>query len=85
MSTILRKLSSRKLWLAVSGVATGIALILGASSTDITKVSGAVTALVSVAVYLITEGKVDAAAVAKAVESTQDAVSAVTEDKTNGG
>ena len=28
---------------------------------------------------------VDAAAVAKAVESTQDAVSAVTEDKTNGG
>lgn len=74
MKKILKKLTSRKLWMAIAGVATGIALALGAEATDISTVAGAVTSVVSVAVYIITEGKVDAEGVKNAVESVQDAV-----------
>jgi biopolymer transport protein ExbB/TolQ len=78
MSAILRKLSSRKLWLAIAGVATGIAVALGASSGDISTVAGAVTAIVSVVTYIVTEGKIDAEGVKTAVEAAQSAVGAVT-------
>ena len=81
--SILKKLASRKLWLAVAGVATGIALALGASQSEVTTVAGAVTAILSVVTYIITEGRVDAAAVKTAVESTQSAVGAV-EGESNG-
>lgn len=60
---ILKKLTSRKLWLALAGVATGIAVILGVDGSEITTVAGAVTALASVITYIMTEGKIDAAAV----------------------
>ena len=55
-STIIQKLSSRKLWLAIAGVATGIALALGVQTSEITTVAGAVTAIVSVVTYIVTEG-----------------------------
>lgn len=79
MQTILRKLSSRKLWLAIAGVAAGIAMALGVDTSDITTVAGAITAIVSVATYIVTEGKIDAAAVKRAIEGTQEAMEAVGE------
>lgn len=72
MSEILRKLTSRKLWLALAGVATGVAMVLGVEGSEITNVAGAVTAIASVITYIITEGKVDAAAVKTAIEATQN-------------
>ncbi len=57
----IRKLTSRKFWLAVAGVATGVAVALGADATEIEAVAGTITALVSAVGYIITEGKVDAA------------------------
>lgn len=77
MKEIIRKLSSRKLWLALAGVATGVAMVLGVDSTEITSVAGAITALASVITYIITEGRVDAEAVKNAVESTQEAVNTI--------
>jgi len=82
MSNIIRKLTSRKLWLAIAGVATGIAMALGASTSEISTVAGAVTAIISVVTYIITEGKIDAASVKTAVETTQDAVTTITETGT---
>ncbi|MBR2894988.1 MAG: hypothetical protein IKC03_04945 [Oscillospiraceae bacterium] len=58
---MIRKFISRKLWMSVAGVATGVAMILGASTSEISDLAGAVTALASVVTYIITEGKVDAA------------------------
>jgi phage shock protein PspC (stress-responsive transcriptional regulator) len=81
MSEIIRKLTSRKLWLALAGVATGIAVILGVDGSEITSVAGAVTALASVITYIITEGKVDAAAVKNAVEATQSLIDNEGNDK----
>ena len=74
MKEILRKLSSRKLWMAIAGVATGIAMALGVDSTEIGTVAGAVTALVSVVTYIYVEGKVDAEGVKNVIVATQEAV-----------
>lgn len=71
------KLTSRKLWMAIAGVATGIAMVLGVDGSEISTVAGAVTTLVSVVVYIITEGKIDAEGVKVAIEQTQVAVDAI--------
>jgi phage shock protein PspC (stress-responsive transcriptional regulator) len=77
MKEMLRKLSSRKLWLALAGVATGVSMALGIDSSDVQAVAGAVTTLTSVLAYIITEGRVDATRVAFAVESAQEAAEVV--------
>lgn len=77
MDNIIRKLTSRKLWMALAGVVTGIALALGADNSDVETVAGAVTALASAVTYIITEGKVDAESVKNAVVSTQEAVDVI--------
>jgi hypothetical protein len=77
MNQILRKLSSRKLWLALAGIATGIAMVLGANSNDISTVAGAMTAIASVATYIITEGKIDAEGVKNAIIEIQDGIETI--------
>ena len=73
MSKIIQKLTSRKLWMALAGVATGIALVLGVDGGDISNVAGAVTAVASVITYIVTEGRIDAESVKNALESAEDA------------
>lgn len=68
-----RKLSSRKLWAAVAGIVTGLAMVFGLDEGTISSVAGAVVSVASVLAYIITEGKVDAEGVKKAVEDVQDA------------
>ena len=75
---ILKKLISRKLWVAVIGVLMGVSMIFGVDPNVAETVSGAVVAVVSVVAYIITEGKIDAAAVGDAAQKVQDAVDAVT-------
>lgn len=74
MNNILRKLSSRKLWMAIAGIATGIAMALGADASEVSEVAGAVTAIVSVVTYIIVEGKVDAESVKSAIIEVDDAM-----------
>ena len=77
MKEILRKLSSRKLWMAIAGVASGIAMALGVDATEIGTVAGAVTALISIVTYIYVEGKVDAEGVKNAVVAVQEAVDVI--------
>ena len=72
-----KKLTSRKLWAALAGIVTGIAMVFGLDEGIITDVAGAVTALASVIAYIVTEGKIDAEAVKNAIEVTQEAVEGV--------
>jgi hypothetical protein len=72
MSEILRKLSSRKLWMALAGIATGVAMALGADASEVSEVAGAVTAIVSVVTYIMVEGKIDAEGVKNAIVEIQD-------------
>ena len=60
-----QKLSSRKLWAAIAGIVTGLAMVFGLDESTISSVAGAVVSATSVASYIITEGKVDAAGVKK--------------------
>jgi phage shock protein PspC (stress-responsive transcriptional regulator) len=80
MNEILRKLSSRKLWMAIAGVATGIAMALGVDSGEIGTVAGAVTALVSVVTYVMVEGKIDAESVKNAIVVMQEAADVIEGD-----
>lgn len=73
MKTILKKLSSRKLWAAIAGIATGLAMVFGLDENIISTVAGAVTALASVVAYIYAEGKIDAEAVKAALEAAQKA------------
>lgn len=73
MAKIIQKLSSRKLWMAIAGIATGVSMILGVDGGDITNIAGAVTALVSAVSYIITEGKIDAESVKNAIVEIEEA------------
>ena len=67
-----RKLSSRKLWAAIAGVVTGLAMVFKLDESTISSVAGAVVSMASVVSYIITEGKVDAESVKKAMGDPAD-------------
>lgn len=77
MKKILSKLTSRKLWLAIAGLAAGAAMALGVDAGDVSAVAGAVTALTSVVTYIVTEGRLDAAGIKTAAEKLQQAADAL--------
>lgn len=77
MNEFLRKLSSRKLWTCLLGIASGIAIAFGVDQDTVGVVAGAVVAFGSTASYIITEGRIDAAAVGSTAQKVQDAIDAV--------
>ena len=79
MKEILRKLSSRKLWTALAGIAAGLALAFGLDQEAVASTAGAVVSVVSVVTYIVTEGRIDAEGVKKAIEDTQAAVEDIEE------
>lgn len=55
-----RKLTSRKLWVAVAGMVTGLILAFGGSEAAAETVSGCILSAASVIAYIIGEGLADA-------------------------
>ena len=68
------KLTSRKFWVTLIGVACGIACLFGADSRSVELISGALLTLVPTVVYIITEGKIDAQSAKKIASSVSDAL-----------
>lgn len=58
---IMRKLSSRKLWVAVAGFVSGLILAFGGAESTAATVSGVILQGASVLGYLLAEGLTDAA------------------------
>lgn len=56
-----RKLTSRKLWVAVAGFVSGLVVALGGSESTAATVSGVILQGASVIGYLLAEGLADAA------------------------
>lgn len=83
MKSVLKKLSSRKLWTALAGLAAGLALAFGLDQEAVSAAAGAVVSVVSVVTYIVTEGRIDAAAVKTAIEDVQEAVEEVTTIETH--
>ena len=57
-----RKLSSRKLWMAVAGFVSGVIMALGGEESKAAAVAGIILQGASVLGYLLAEGLTDAAA-----------------------
>ncbi len=57
-----RKLTSRKLWIAVAGFAAGLILAFGGSDSAAKTVTGCIMSGASVVGYILGEGLTDAAA-----------------------
>ena len=74
---IMQKLTSRKLWAAVAGVVTGLAMVFGLDENVITSIAGAVVSLASVMTYIVTEGRIDKEAVGYTAGQIQDSIDAV--------
>ena len=74
---MIKKLSIRKLWAAVAGLVAGLAMAFGLDESVISQVSGAVVSVASVIAYIVTEGKIDAAAIGQAAENAANAVDSV--------
>ena len=79
MKNFIVKLSSRKLWTAIVGIATGLGIVFGVDQGTVSTLSGAVIAALSVVSYIVTEGKIDAASVADAIKKTQEAIEDIQE------
>lgn len=56
-----QKLSSRKLWAAVAGLAVSIMIIFGADSESQERITGVITATSTLVCYILSEGSVDKA------------------------
>lgn len=56
-----RKLTSRKLWVAVAGFVAGLIVIFGGSQENADKISGAILSGAAVVGYIVGEGLTDAA------------------------
>lgn len=61
MQTLLRKLSSRKLWIAIVGIVVGLATTFGIQESEYNEIVGGVTIISSIVSYLTAEGRADAA------------------------
>ena len=57
--TLIRKLTSRKLWVAVAGLVSGLILAFGGDESVAETVSGVVLQAASVVGYLLAEGLAD--------------------------
>lgn len=68
-----RKLSSRKLWVALAGFVSGLIMALGGGETTAATVSGCILQGASVIGYLLAEGLTDAQG-AKVGRSDNDGV-----------
>lgn len=80
MEKLKQKLSSRKLWVAIIGVAVGLAAAFGIEENDYAQVAGIVTTAISVFGYIFGESKIDAAAIAEAALAEKEMVSDETEE-----
>lgn len=56
-----RKLTSRKLWVAVAGFVAGLIVIFGGTQEHADKISGAILGGAAVVGYIVGEGLTDAA------------------------
>ena len=63
-----RKLSSRKLWVAIAGFVSGLIMVFGGTETMASTVSGVILQGAAVLGYLIAEGLADSAHTNDAIE-----------------
>ena len=61
------KLCSRKLWMAICGLVSGVLMAIRVSESDVSAICGIILATGSVIAYILGEGWADAAGAASAI------------------
>ena len=69
-----RKLSSRKLWIAIAGFVSGLIMVFGGTETMASTVSGVILQGAAVIGYLIAEGLADSAHTSDVIEVVETEV-----------
>lgn len=77
MKAFLTKFASRKFLACIAGVAIGVCMVFGIDEGVVNTIAGAVTSIISLVVYIYTEGKIDAEAVDKAKDTVSDVTEAL--------
>lgn len=68
---IFRKLTSRKFWVGVAGIVSGLVLIFGFADTSAETIAGAILTIGSAVGYMLSEGIVDAKNVGQIFEGAE--------------
>lgn len=55
-----RKLSSRKFWVAVAGLVTGLVIYFGGTQENATAIEGIIMSIASIVTYILAEAVTDA-------------------------
>ena len=84
--TILQKLMSRKFWVAVAGIVSGLVMIFDYAESDAETIAGAVLTIGSAVAYMVAEGVIDAANVGKILVGAETIVDEIKDgnNETNG-
>lgn len=83
--TIINKLTSRKFWIGVAGVISGLVIIFGFADTDVETISGAVITIGSAIGYMIAESRVDAKNLGQILEGGEIIYETITDPKKRDG
>ena len=67
-----RKLTSRKLWVAIVGLVTSTLLVFGVAESEVTQIAGIIMQAATVLGYIIGEGLADAANTTNTIETTKE-------------
>lgn len=78
---IIQKLTSRKFWLGITGVVSGLIMMFGVADTDVETITGALLAIGSAVGYMITEGMVDAKSLGQIFENGEIIYEEMTDKK----
>lgn len=73
-------MSSRKFWIAIASVVSGIMIVAGQSATDAQVIAGAIIAVGGAVGFFASEGYIDGQRVAVAIDAVQDAAKVVNKD-----
>lgn len=86
MKKLIEKFTSRKFLLAFVATIAGVVAMCGASDGVVEAVTAALTTLIPTVIYIITEGRIDAAAVGQIAGAVQDVAESVADnEKEDGG
>lgn len=73
MNNILRKLTSRKLWVTIVGIVVGIAAAFGVSESEYAQIVGLIGAIAAAVNYVHAEGLVDKASAVPIIIEAEEA------------
>ena len=68
---IIQKLTSRKFWVAIATMVSGLVMLFGYSDTEVETITGAILLIGGAIGYMIAEGSVDAKSIGTILEGAE--------------